>query len=104
MSVTGAEVTSARVMTLDGRLAATVDRVDVGGGSQIVTVDGTPEERIHPTSTVWHVRLLAPNRMLPDELREEPSWEAATKVAEAYAAKLDENASRIAELAENLRV
>lgn len=102
--VEAAEVTSARVLTQDGRVAATIDRVDVGGGSQIVTVDGTPEERVHPRSVVYHVRLLAPNRMLSDELREEASWDAAVKVAEAYAAKLAANADRIAELTEDLKV
>ena len=98
------EVTSARALTADGRLAATIDLVEVGGGSQTVTVDGTPEERVHPHSTVFHVRLISPDRMLPDELREVASYEDACDLAERYAAKLDEHAKRVAELAGDLRV
>lgn len=98
-----AEIMTARVLTGSGVLAATIDRVDVGGGEQVVTVDGVPEVRVHPISAVYHVRLIAPNRMVPDELLAEATYEAAVEAAEEYAARLAVNAERIAELAEDLR-
>ncbi len=99
-----AEVTSARVVTAAGRPAATIDLVDVGGGTQVVTVDGAPEERIHPSSQVYHVRLLSPDRMLPDALREAATYGEAVELGTAYALKLDEHAERIAGLAADLKV
>jgi hypothetical protein len=97
-------VTSARVVSASGRVAATIDLVEVGGGSQTVTVDGTPEERIHPARQVHHVRLLSPDRMIPDELREADSYEAAVELGERYASLLDEHAERVDRLAADLRV
>lgn len=98
------EVVSARTLAADGRLAATIDRVEVGGGTQTVTVDGTPEVRTHPHGAVFHVRLISPDRMLSDELREVPDYGTACELAEAYAAKLDEHADRLAALAGDLAV
>ena len=97
-------ITGAHVYTPDGRSAATVDLVDVGGGSQIVTVDGVPEERVHPTSRVFHVRFLSPDRFIPDELREAASYDDAIALAVAYARKLAEHADRVAALAADLKV
>jgi hypothetical protein len=97
-------VVSARVDTTDGRPAAHIDLVDVGGGSQIVTVDGTAEERIHPTKTVFHVRLVSPDRMVPDELRETATYADACALARKYATRLEANADRLAELAADLKV
>jgi hypothetical protein len=97
-------VTGAEVRTGDGRLAATIDAVDVGGGTQLVTVDGTPEVRTHPSSRVWHARLLAPSRLLPDQLCETDSYDAAVEVGVAYARKLAEHADRAGALADDLRV
>jgi len=97
-------ITAAQVYSGAGVLAATIDQVDVGGGSQTVTVDGVPEERIHPASRVFHVRLLSPDRFIPDQLREAASYEAAVDLAVAYARKLDEHAGRVAELARDLEV
>lgn len=97
-------ITSARVDVPDGRAAAVVSLIDVGGGSQVVTVDGSPEERIHPTSTVFHVRLVSPDRMLPDELREVPTYDEAVALGIRYAAALDANSQRIAALAADLKV
>jgi hypothetical protein len=68
-------VTQARIDTTDGRVAAYIDLIEVGGGTQTVTVDGTPEERVHPSSSVFHVRLVSPDRMIPDQLREVGSYE-----------------------------
>lgn len=97
-------VTSARIDTADGRPAAVVDLIEVGGGSQVVTVDGTPEERVHPRSSVHHVRLLSPDRMIPDQLREVATYDDALALAFAYAAKLAETAQRVADLAADLQV
>lgn len=96
-------ITSARAETADGAVAATIDRVAVGGGEQIVTVDGTAETRVHASSVVYHVRLITPGLTIPDELRECGTYEEACAAAEDYAAKLDANAGRIAELAADLK-
>lgn len=98
------EVTSARTMAADGRVAATIDLVEVGGGTQTVTVDGTPEERVHGHSVVYHVRLISPDRMLPDELREVAGYDEACDLADRYARRLDEHAARVADLAADLTV
>ncbi len=97
-------VTSARVDPADGRQAARMDLIEVGGGTQTKTVDGQPEHVVHPRSQVWHVRLFSPDRTIPDELREVDSWEDAVTLATAYAGKLAENAQRIAALAADLKV
>ncbi len=97
-------ITAARVDTGDGRAAATIELVDVGGGSQVVTVDGTPEERIHPRSTVYHVRLLAPTRMLADELREAATFQAAVELAGEYARRVARNAETLAAVVDDLKV
>lgn len=98
------EIMSARVLTATGGTAAWIERVEIGGGSQTVTVDGVPEERVHPRSTVYHVRLISPDRMIPDQLRDAGDYETAVKVGQVYAAKLDEHAERVANLAEDLKV
>lgn len=97
-------VVSARVDTADGRPAAQIDLIDVGGGGQVVTVDGVPEERVHPTSVVYHVRLLSPDRMLPDQLREAASWDEAVDVATRYAEKVADNTQKLADIAADLKV
>ena len=97
-------VTAARIDLADGRQAAEITAVDVGGGEQVVTVDGTRETRVHPSSRVYHVRLLSPDRMIPDQLREAPSFEVACELGEAYAAKLAEHAAQVDELAAGLKV
>jgi hypothetical protein len=97
-------IVSAVVRAGSGAVAATVDLVPVGGGTQVVTVDGTPEERVHPASEEFHVRLISPDRMLPDDLRTAGSYDDAVRLACAYAARLDEHADRIAGLAADLKV
>lgn len=82
--------TSARVTTADGRLAAVIDLVPVGGGTQTKTVDGKPEDVEHPSSTVWHVRLLSPISEVPDELRETDGYDEAVEIGSAYAERLDQ--------------
>ena len=97
-------ITAARVDTADGRTAATIDLVEIGGGEQVVTVDGTAEMRVHPSSRVYHVRLLSPDRMVPDQLREAATYEEACALGCKYAAKMAEHAARVDELAADLAV
>lgn len=97
-------ITSARIDTAAGVLAATIDLVEIGGGTQTVTVDGTPEERIHPAQSVYHVRFISPDRIIPDQLREVGSYGEAVELGTSYAGKVDEHADRIAEIAEDLKV
>lgn len=104
MTMPTAIITAVRVELPDGRVAAQIDRIDIGGGSQIVTVDGIPEERIHPATTTYHVRLVSPDRMLPDELRETHTYDEAIQLGVRYASLLQANAQRIADLANDLRV
>jgi predicted NBD/HSP70 family sugar kinase len=97
-------VTGAQVLTRDGRVAAAIDLVEVGGGFQVVTVDGVPENREHPRAQLFHVRFLSPDRLISDELREAASYDDAVALGRAYAAKLDEHAERISALASDLKV
>src|SRR5512135_1594822 len=95
-------ITSARVDWADGKPAATITYVPTGGGSQVRTVDGQPEETAHASGEVFHVRLLSPDPMLPDGLKDAASYEEAVQVAEAYAAKLAARADDLAALAADL--
>ena len=95
-------VTGATVDTADGQPAAEITLIEVGGGEQVITVDGSPEVRVHPASRVYHVRLLSPDRMIPDQLREAASFEDASALAVAYAQRLAEHSARIGELAAGL--
>jgi hypothetical protein len=97
-------ITTARVETAGGRIAALIAMVDVGGGEQVVTVDGAPEVRVHPSSRVYHVTLLSPDRMVPDQLREAPSYQDACVLGITYAEKLAEHAARVDALAADLKV
>lgn len=97
-------VTAARVDLADGREAASIALVDVGGGEQVVTVDGTKEVRVHPSSQVYHVRLISPDRMLPDQLREVATIEDAFELGCAYAEKLAKHSAQVDDLAESLKV
>ena len=98
------QITSARVLTDEGRLAALVDLVDIGGGTQVVTVDGSPEVRTHPASTVFHARLVSPDIMIPDQLHECATYDDAISLGETYAGKLSAHAADIAALADDLRI
>ena len=97
-------ITAARVETADGMPAATIELVEVGGGEQVVTVDGVKETRVHPRSQVYHVRLLSPDKFVPDMLREAPSYEEACALGLKYAAKVTEHAARVDALAADLEV
>ena len=97
-------ITAARVDAADGRPAAHISLVEVGGGEQVVTVDGVPEVRVHPSSRLYHVRLLSPDKFVPDQLRDAATYEEACALGVKYAAKLAEHAARVDELAADLEV
>lgn len=97
-------ITAARVETADGTPAAEIGLVEVGGGEQVVTVDGVKEIRVHPRSRVYHVRLLSPDRFVPDQLREAVSYEEACALGVRYAARITEHAARVDALAADLQV
>lgn len=97
-------ITAARVDAANGTVAALIESVPVGGGTQTVTVDGVPEERIHPSTTVYHARLISPDRMIPDMLHTVDSYEEACALAVKYTARLNEHAAQIAALADDLKV
>jgi hypothetical protein len=97
-------ITSARVDTAAGEAAARIDLVQVGGGEQVVTVDGTAEVRTHPLSAVYQVRLLSPDKFVPDQLRDAGTYEEACALGCKYAAKMTEHAARVDELAADLQV
>lgn len=97
-------ITSARVDLPDGTEVARVEAITIGGGTQVVTVDGVAEERVHPTFHRFNVRLLSPDRMIPDELREVETYEEAVELGVRYAGKRAEHARRIDDLAGDLKV
>jgi len=96
--------TGARVELDDGTVVAIVEAITIGGGTQIVTVDGVPEERVHPTFHRFHCRLISPDRMIPDELRETETFDAAVELGLAYATKRIEHAESVAALADVLKM
>lgn len=97
VAITGASVSQ------DGAEVARIEAITVGGGVQTVTVDGVPEDRQHPVFHRFHVRLLSPDRMIPDVLREAGTYEDAVKIGVAFAERVAANAERIAELREALK-
>ena len=97
-------ITAARVDTADGTAAAQIELVEIGGGEQVVTVDGTAEVRVHPRSRQYHVRLLSPDKFVPDMLRDAATYEEACALGCKYAAKMTEHAARVDELAADLQV
>lgn len=98
------EIMVALVYTPAGQPAARVERVLLGGGTKTVTVDGVPEERVHPLAVGYHVTLLSPDRMIPDQMLDADDYDAAVAYGVAYAEKLADHAERIASLAEDLKV
>jgi hypothetical protein len=96
-------ITGARVDLDDGTTVALIEAVTIGGGTQVVTVDGVPEERQHPTLHRFHCRLLAPDRMLSDQLLDAATYEDAVEAGLKYATKRAEHAQQLAELAAALQ-
>ncbi len=97
-------ITGARVDLPDGTTVAQIDAVTIGGGVQTVTVDGVPEDRQHPTLHRYHCRLLSPDRMIPDQLLETETYEEAVEAGLLYAAKREQHARQLADIAADLRV
>jgi hypothetical protein len=97
------EITGARV-TVDAAEVALIEAITIGGGVQVVTVDGIPEERVHPVFRRFHVRLLSPDRIIPDQLLEADTYEEACALALKYAAKRAEHAAQVDALAADLQM
>lgn len=94
----------AHVTVNDGPPLATVERVKIGGGTQTVTVDGVPEDRVHESFYLYHVRLISPDRMIPDQLIETESYDEAVEAALKYGDKRVEHAARVEALAADLKI
>src|SRR6266496_3658833 len=90
-------ITGARVDGPRGP-AATISLTPVGGGTQVVMVDGTPEERVHPSSERYTVILHTPDPMLPDEGRSAGTYKEAVALGEEWAARLTKHAEDVADL------
>jgi hypothetical protein len=90
------------VLDDDGTELAWIERVKIGGGTQTVTVDGVPEERQHPSWWRYHVRLISPDRMIPDTLHEAETYDEAVAVGVAYGRRRIEHAGMVDELAKVL--
>ena len=90
-------VTAARIDGPNGP-AATISLTPVGGGTQVVMVDGTPEDRVHPASEVYNVTLHTPDPMLPDEVRTADSYKEAVALGEEWAKRLAKHAEDMADL------
>jgi hypothetical protein len=97
-------VTVASVRLDDGAEVARIERVTIGGGTQTVTVDGVPEERRHPMMQLFHVHLISPDRMIPDQLHDAQTYDEAVELALAYGRKRVEHAAQVDALAASLRV
>ena len=95
-------VTNARVETADGRVAAYLSLTPNGGGTQVKTVDGAPEEVAHPFSEVWNVHLVSPDPMLPGKAVTAADYKAAAAAGETWAKKIDAAAADMAALAAEL--
>jgi hypothetical protein len=98
------QIMVAHVNLADGQTVARIERVKLGGGTQAVRVDNTEEIRNHPLTEAFHVRLLSPNPMIPDELRDMETYDEAVELAREYAAKRAEHAEAIDALASSLKV
>ncbi len=97
-------ITTARVELADGTPVALIEAVTIGGGVQVVTVDGVPEDRQHPTLFRHHCRLLSPDRMIPDQLLDVETYEEAVKIGLQYAARRVDHARQLGDLAASLRM
>jgi hypothetical protein len=91
---------TAQVTIDDGPAVAVVERVTIGGGFRVI--EG--EEHQHPSFVRHHVRLISPDRMIPDQLIETEGYDEAVAIALKYADKRVEHAAAAAELAEALKV
>lgn len=94
------QIMTARVIDDEGTELAWVERVRIGGGTRVI--EG--EEHQHPTFERHHVRLLSPDRMIPDQLLEVESYDEAIALAEEYGARREEHATEVAQLGQRLRM
>lgn len=97
-------VTGACIRDDDGAEVARIEAITVGGGVQVVTVDGVPEERHHPTFHRFHIRLISPDRMIPDQLHEADRYDDAVEIGLRYAKLRAEHADRVAALTDDLKI
>ncbi len=93
-------IMTTKVVMPDGTAVAQIERVLIGGGTRVI--EG--EEHTHPQFERFHVRLLSPDRMIPDELRETETYDEAVALAVRYADKRVEHAAAVAGLAESLKI
>jgi hypothetical protein len=85
---------SAHVYTADGVLAATVDEVPTGGGTgSYFTPAGVLEEKTHPVASVFHARLISPDRSVPDQVREAATFDEAVQIAVDYTDRVGDRAA-----------
>ena len=98
------QIMVAHVNLANGQTVARIERVQVGGGIRMVTVDGSEVPEQHPLSEAFHVRLLSPNPMIPDELHDVATYDEAVELGRKYAAKRAEHAEAIDGLAQSLKV
>lgn len=96
------QIMTAYVVDDDGTELAWVERVKIGGGTQVVTVDGVPEERQHPSFWRYQVRLISPDRMVGDRLLDADTYDQAVAAAVEYGRKRLEHKSQAENLAEVL--
>jgi hypothetical protein len=94
------QVMVAHVNLPDGQTVARIERVTIGGGTRVI--EG--EEHVHPMFEAFHVRLLSPNPMIPDEMHDATTYDEAVAFGRAYAAKRAEHAAAIADLADSLKM
>ena len=94
------QIMVAYVVDDDSVPLARIERVTIGGGIRVV--EGEPQQ--HPTFERFHVHMLSPDRMIPDQLLDAETYDEAVDLAVAYGGKRIQHAAKVAELAESLRV
>lgn len=94
------QIMTAAALLPDGTIVASIERVRIGGGIRVI--EG--EEHTHPSFERFHVRLLSPDRMIPDQLHDVQTYEDAVDLAERYAVKRAAHAARVDELAKDLNL
>lgn len=98
-------VTGARVDLDDGTTVAQIDAVTIGGGLRLIgQLHGVDVEEPDPVSHRFHCRLLSPDRMIPDQLRETNTYDEAVELALRYAELRTTHAEHVAQLADDLKI
>lgn len=93
------KITGAQVFSKNGTHVATIEAIQVGGGTAgRMNPQGQIEQVTDPLTEHFHVRLLSQTGpMFPDELLMVDTYEDACKAGEGYAKKVDENAKLLAQ-------